>query len=198
MAWSLSDCYALGNVFADMPTGYGNSLNVGALVGCVEEKDVEHCFAAGSVIAQMNSSRSIDAGGLVGVITGYGLSLFLKDSAALGASITVTGGNPQRIGRIIGDNEGPVGVQNNYANNDMRLYYSSTYGSGRPTEIPTVPPGRGSGNEPGLDANTGNFHNPVFWQTTLNFSTTNWDFSEVVSKGYPRLKDSDGAIMGGQ
>jgi hypothetical protein len=50
----------------------------------------------------------------------------------------------------------------------------------------------------GQDAHSGSFGSRLFWETTLGFSSANWDFNSVGLKGYPRLKASDGSVMGGQ
>jgi hypothetical protein len=200
-AYDLTDCYALGNVFVDRSAGGLSVLYAGALVGMFNglsggNQTVEHCFAAGSVIAQRDSNGGIGAGGLAGYISSNST---LKNSAALGASVTITGLGTQYIGRVIGRAVSGFTAQNNYANNGMRLYRDADYGDGRPNEVTTLSPTPAAGNEHGADAHFGNFHNPTFWQTTLGFSAANWDFSTVALKGRPRLRISpNGAAMAGQ
>jgi hypothetical protein len=223
IAYSLKDCYALGNVFADKHPSGTNYLRVGALVGAFRQGQsgtsytVERCFAAGSVIAQRHTSGDIAIGGLMGFIDAGSATFALKNSAALGASVTYTGPDfddnfvypvvtrpsTSLMGRVIG-NLVSCSITNNYANNGMRLYNHSTYGYSRPSEVTLLSPVPGPGTKHGEDAHAGMFRNPAFWTTGipgysgLGFNTEDWDFSGVVSKGYPRLRDSGGAIMGGQ
>jgi hypothetical protein len=208
---SFSDCYALGNVFADKSAGANSELFVGALVGALDafagQATVERCFAAGSVIVQRHTAGTTAAGGIVGYIPASA-GFALKSSTALGASVTLTGPGTgtgtgtQYIGRAAGNPASSSITQTNYANNGMRLYQDLTYANSRPSEKTPTPTTVNS--KHGADAHAGMFRNPAFWTTGipgysgLGFSATNWDFSLVGLKGYPRLKDSDGAIMGGQ
>jgi hypothetical protein len=201
---NFKDCYALGKVFADKTVG-SEALMAGAFVGNFNDMTdyslhiMEHCFAAGSVTAQRDTSGTINAGGLVGYMEFLPyLNEPLKNSAALGASVTATGPGTRKIGRVFGLKESGVVTQGNYANNNMMLYSDNIYAKNRPAEM-TPAPTPGPDNEHGEDANTGMFHNPAFWRDTLGFSAENWDFSAVVSEGHPRLRASPGGpAMGGQ
>jgi hypothetical protein len=214
-ARDFDDCYALGNVFIDKSAGNSN-LYVGALVGffsgyAYPGTSAERCFATGSIVAQRDTAGFIGAGGLAGRLDTYSSNdsiIALKNSVALGASVTLTGssGSYQSIGRVVANiPHYGVPTKNNYANNSMRLYQDTTYANGRPNEIditnPANPTGQtpGPNNKHGADAHAGMFHDPTFWQTTLGFSATNWDFSLVALKGHPRLRASPGGpVMGGQ
>jgi hypothetical protein len=215
IAWGLSDCYALGNVFADK-SPQGDFLYVGALVGEFGyTTTAKRCFAAGSVIAQREEIAGgtgygypTAIGGLVGGLSAGGSNTLtsFKNSAALGASVTVTGflaiqttqNQNQAIGRLFGIiSDAPR--ENNWANNSMRLYADDDYGDGRPDEITSsLTPVPDANNKHGGNAHSGNFHNPDFWRTTLEFDPSFWDFSLVSLKGHPRLRARDGTVMGGQ
>jgi hypothetical protein len=210
VARGLSDCYALGNVFADK-SPRGDFLNVGALVGEFGyTTTAKRCFAAGSVIAQRDGTAGgtgylTAIGGLAGKVYDYGSGTVasFKNSAALGASVTVTGylatqTQNQAIGRLFGMLPN-VPTENNWANNSMRLYADDDYGDGSPDEITSsLTPTPAASNKHGGNAHSGNFHNPDFWRTTLEFDLLDWDFSLVSLKGHPRLRARDGTVMGGQ
>jgi hypothetical protein len=130
-------------------------------------------------------------------------SLFraICDCAALGASVTVTGGGTRWITRLYGFsfNATDLTLANNYAYNGMRLYSSGTYGNSR--EESTVYPSEAiaANNYHGADANLGDFRNRSFWTTSLGFAAANWDFVTVEGRGYPILRASpNGPRMGGQ
>jgi hypothetical protein len=193
LAMTLTDCYALGNVFGEMDGSNAGPISAGGIGGELSSA-VNRCFAAGSVIAQMSQNTwKLFAGGLLGHISSTGT---MSNSAALGQSITLTGPCPQNIGRVYGYSDSTTATVNNHAYNDMKFYQSNTYGAGGIT--PTTPSSNDPASANGKDANLGMFRDLTFWQTTLGFSSAVWDFATVVSKGYPRLKNADGSIMGGQ
>ncbi|MDR0301580.1 MAG: hypothetical protein LBI04_04605 [Treponema sp.] len=202
----MNDCYAIGDVFVDASSssiGSTSPINAGALSGISSSSSIDNppvvvqrCFAKGSVTVQRNSNTGVVcAGGLAGIVNSS-IATF-KDCAALGPSITVTGGATRNIGRVYGSKHASTTVQTNHANNGMRLYESGIYGAGTPGVRPLFPL-PSDDNEHGQDAHSGNFRDPSFWQTTLDFTAAHWDFNNVGLKGYPRLKASNGTIMGGQ
>jgi hypothetical protein len=201
---SLGDCYALGDVFVDASAStLSNYISAGALSGMSSNSIadnpvtvVERCFAKGSVTVLRYSSGDVYAGGLTGrVLAG---NATLKDCAALGQTVTVTGGTTRHIGRVYGTANGTR--ENNYANSDMSVTEHGTYGT--PMSQRTLVTSIDSttkvhDGKDGQDAHSGNFRDPSFWQG-LNFSSVYWDFNNVGLKGYPRLRASDGKVMGGQ
>jgi hypothetical protein len=202
-AQDFNNCYALGNVFADKSVG-DNNLYAGALVGHVNgNRSVERCFAMGSVTAQRDTAGITGVGGLVGNIDD---SFTLTNSVALGASLILTGPDTasQHIGRVVGKTGSAFTLENNYANNGMKLYQDADYGDGSPALVST-PPTLDADDIHGENAHAGIFRNSTFWTNTpgdtppgLGFSATDWDFSLVALKGHPRLRGPDGTVMGGQ
>jgi hypothetical protein len=205
VAQNLSNCYALGDVFAD-DTQY--AIQAGGLAGQLKDSTiVEKCFAAGSVIAQSSGSVVIYAGGLVGFVE-YASSAALQHSAALGASVTATGGGTRNIGRVYGTVAGTTLV-NNHVYDGMRLYSDATYRDGSPAEL-TIS-GQAHDNKDGKDATDSDFHRRDIWQNAppasgapasnhgLGFSGDDWIFTDVNTDGYPTLRSSkNGPAMGGQ
>jgi hypothetical protein len=226
---NVSNCYSTGGVFADK-TGTDN-MRVGGFAGqpLGANNMIKNSFATGNVTAQRNSNDRIDVGGFFGFMR-YGTTVndettvynTLKNCAALGRSITATGGNPRNAGRVYG-REGEVFIvmQNNHAFNGMIVTESATYGA--PASVRTdVTLTKGRGEKDGADAHEGNFRDIRFWSNPppvntedppeednsvsfdvtkhgLDFSETHWDFSTVPSRGYPVLRASpNGPRMGGQ
>jgi hypothetical protein len=188
---SITDCYALGNVFLDSTSS--GVVCSGGFLGA-SSSPVTRCFAAGSVIAQRSVSLPgyTWAGGFVGQIG----TILISNSAALGASVTLTGPGvtTANIGRVYGTTSGTV--SNNHAYNGMKLYYSATYGDPNPT---ATTPTSSAGGKDGQDAHLGILRDRTFWETTLGFAAANWSFTTVEGRGYPVLRASaSGAIMGGQ
>jgi hypothetical protein len=156
---------------------------------------VERCFAAGSVIAQRNTNYDISAGGIAGRL---GSSSKLKNSVALGASVTATGGATRNVGRVYGSFSGTVTFDNNHAYNGMRLYSDAEYGKPEINMTPTVPSNSDGSSQDGADAHNGNFGDSVFW-TGLGFTTANkWITTGVGLRRHPILMAENGAAMAGQ
>jgi len=211
----VSDCYALGDVFADK-SGQLSTIFAGGFAGN-QTGSLARCFTAGSVIAQRGDIYIINAGGLVGGKSG---NLEMRDSAVLGNSVTATGSGTKNVGRVYSNNTGAAAaIANNRAYNDMKLYTSNTYGA--PSMSMTPVAGTSShGGPDGLNAHFGNFRLRTFWKNApppdgtapgaahgLGFSETvtidgttypAWDFVTVESRGYPILRGPDGRLMGGQ
>jgi hypothetical protein len=203
--YSMNDCYALGDVFVDVSVASSSPIYAGALSGLTVDTInciFQRCFAKGSVTLQRNSTTGGNdrAGGLMGGI--YTGSQTLRDCAALGPSVTITGGATRYIGRVYGSTEGATPTrQNNHAYNAMLLYSDDNYGAAFP-KLRWDAAGDNkattddAGGMDGADAHLGDFRSSTFWQG-LNFST-GWDFNNVGLKGYPRLLASNGTVMGGQ
>ena len=195
----LSNCYATGNVFADR---LGTAqLFVGGLVGQINSNGkISNCFATGSVIAQRSGSMgSINAGGLAGNAL---LTAPVANSAALGSSVTATGGSTRYVGRVFGNNV-TGGKSNNHANNSMRLYSDSTYNADEPSSY-TPTPTPADNNRNGADADINDdFKNHWFWRDTMRFNPDVWLFTTVAERGYPILRGPNvnfvpGSALGGQ
>ncbi|MCL2805529.1 MAG: hypothetical protein FWD26_06290, partial [Treponema sp.] len=313
---SISDCYATGDVFAEKRNTGGTAM-AGAFVAYFEQPNlnrVNRCFAAGNALTQRSVGSNSIAGGFFAASESYQAhnsgNTVIQNSAALGLSVTATGGTSRSIGRFFGNYNNQSPVANNYAFNGMRLYNSAFYDDGRPNEI-VVAPLEMTGNVTlsgtvesatitinnfdvtrtagttldsinvtasgvinrsfSLDGtedtrtisdinlsnltNIGNQHillnitlndnagnskvyhirirtrvartvsdtdftvfeasprpyspqaigvgfgtirNRSFWQDTLGFSSSNWDFTNVPIQGHPRLRSADGGVLGGQ
>jgi hypothetical protein len=207
--FNVSNCYSTGDVFADK-TGTG-TMRVGGFVGMSpnssNQTTIENSFATGNVTAQRSSSE-IEVGGFLGNLV---RNTTLKNCAALGRSITATGGSTRYAGRVYGSEYSQPNVkQNNHAFNGMKVTQSATYGASEKTDV-TLSKGRGE--KDGADAHEGNFRDIRFWENMppannsvafntathgLGFSKEHWDFSTVPERGHPVLWGSDGQRMGGQ
>jgi hypothetical protein len=179
---TISNCYALGNVEGDR--------RVGGLIGFFDYGTVEHCFAGGTVTAS-NSTITTDgvhAGGLVGAndsISGND-TLTLKNCVAAGAGVTAlmdNGIGDRTAGRVVGKLVSPGSVTNNYALNTMRVE-SDTWVNRYNPNIKTITSGATTGE--GADLAASFLRNQNFWMG-IGFNAATWDFSRVVSEGYPRL-----------
>jgi hypothetical protein len=199
VGYELSNCYATGNVFADSASigsgSSGDNLYTGGFLGNLNAGTgtsntmVDRCFAAGSVTAQRSTAGTIHAGGLVGNAS----SRPVTNSAALGASVTATGGTTRNVGRVYGN--GTDTYSNNHANNAMVLTQNATYGAPSGTPVTQT---IGHNQKDGADAHDGLFRVGTFWQNDLTFSPTYWSFTTTVGRRHPVLKDEKGAVMGGQ
>jgi hypothetical protein len=186
----ISDCYALGEVFADAQTGAAVPVCAGGIAGYLAndgavQGTIQNCFATGSVTAKNAvSSKPVYAGGIVG----YVASGTVQNNAALGSGVTAQGGNSQDAGRVYGSSAG-TNQHNNYALSNMALEEDPSYTTYTPAPRTVVP---GENGQDGADASASAFRNQTIWTSALSFSTTNWDFSTIY-KGRPKL-----AGLGGQ
>jgi len=192
---SISDCYAKGSVTADNPQTGAASASAGGLIGYMNINNtnaIDYCFATGEVIAQSNSAGcNAGAGGLVGYINNGQV----RNSAALGASVTVSGGDTRQAGRVFGND---ILNTNNYAWDKMTLYESGTYGA--QIQITPLSPDPAGSNRHGETKNIADFVLKNFW-LGLNFNTVNngigeikniWNFTGIESRGYPLLNGVGG------
>ena len=213
----LEDCYATGNVTVTKPNAASfGTINAGGLVGNIpfsnNNGSINRCFATGTVTVHLNgSSGTTNAGGLVGSeysTTFVASRKTISNSAALGQSVTITGGATRDIGRIYG-----FGYTDNKFNNraliDMQLYQHATYLFSNPS-AETI--SSAHDDKDGQDASDLNFRRIDIWRNTapaagtapgtlngLGFSDTNWDFSTVQTRGYPILRGVNGVgLLGGQ
>jgi hypothetical protein len=220
----MSNCYATGDVAADY-SGSSATFFVGGLSGqsasTTNVATLENCFATGSVIAQRSDdSAAFNVGGLIGRLENA--ASIVRNSAALGKSVTATGGtnNPtatptqnRYVGRVYGNTASGVTITNNYANNGMTVYSDNNYGAAFPklrwdASGDNKPIVSDRGGNDGGDANLLSvFRDRRFWtnpvpanNTTvfdikdhgLGFDPAIWDFSTVESKGHPILRGVGG------
>jgi hypothetical protein len=200
----VSNCYALGNVLADvngLDIEYSSFLYAGGLVGWSHDygfgMSINNCFAAGSVTAQSRGSVVLCAGGILGQLTAPNTAL--ENNAALGASITLKGsGGTMEQGRIYGRiqtydgyyDSSTVTVSGNYALDTMRLE-KGAYGDYY-FPSPSFPTGTGAhNNKDGANAAASAFRDSNFWKN-LGFSSTYWNFGVAASRGYPILNNVGG------
>ncbi|GHV94710.1 hypothetical protein AGMMS50293_10300 [Spirochaetia bacterium] len=184
-SFSLSDCYALGDVLAQKPSG--GTVYAGGLVGYFNG-GITCSFAAGSVVVKRDSG-TVYAGGLAGI----GNSLSITNSAALGASVTATSSGTINIGRVYG--AGTSTNTNNYAYSGMKIFNNST----TPSSITTG----AHNNQNGADATLAKFQDHWFWRDTMRFNPDVWLFTTVTDRGYPILRGPNdsfvpGGVLGGQ
>jgi len=177
---TIKNCYALGNVVVDKSIEdslYYNYIIAGGLVGRNYYGNIFNCFGAGQVSAQ-SVSTEVYSGGIVGMH-----SLFegnVNNTAALGASVTVSGIPARRyVGRIYGNNGGTSA--DNYALNSMAVE-EGAYNDPNPS---TRDADSGTTTRDGESAASSTFLRKSFWTDTLGFDSTVWDFSRVAM--YPRL-----------
>jgi hypothetical protein len=189
---SVTNCYALGNVFADNPNSAVAGVYAGGLVGYAQIASgganpdagkVAYNFATGSVRAQSAGSGIIYAGGIVG----YKASGDLTHNAALGDSVTATGGNDRYVARVYARPTSGGGSAN-YAVDSMRIEKSSAYDATYIAPDDEAVSDNGT-SQHGARANGSTFRNPAFWTTTLGFGSAEWNFGSVVSRGHPALKN---------
>ena len=115
MANLIENCYATGNVTVDS----AGIINAGGLVGDGDE--IINSFALGSVFSHCReTTKDNHVGGLIGNI----INKNITNSAALGASVTATGGLNRYVGRIFGKEDATYTDvhANNRAFDGMRVY----------------------------------------------------------------------------
>jgi hypothetical protein len=203
---SITDCYALGDVFADNPTSAAAAVYAGGLVGYAliasggdnpAAGKVAYNFAAGSVTAQSASSSAVYAGG----VAGYMASGTLSNNAAVtrgtasGGMTKITlkgGGSGNSYGRVYGGASSSVTTfTNNHALNAMYLGRTTNYYDYSPTYT-VVTSGIGASAKNGSDVSIDVLRTSAFWTGTIGLSDTYWN-SNGVARGYPAL-----AKVGGQ
>jgi hypothetical protein len=177
----ISNCYAQGNVLASG----ADMVYAGGLVGAPSDTVIAYSFAGGTVSAQSTTATAC-TGGVIGRVMGGST---LSSCVAIGTNIIAIS-SPRAIGRVTGYNTGTV--TDNYALNTMRVesdilanqYNPATLDLSSSPELEKV----GANKNHGANIAASAFRNPSFWSGTLVFAASNWDFSRVVSDGYPRLK----------
>jgi hypothetical protein len=189
----ITDCYALGAVLADNQSG---GVLAGGLAGRLMgdplrgSASITKSFAAGAVRAQSpHSSAVLYAGGILGYVVGSPTITTLSQTAALGPSVTVTGSytETRSARRIYGNsNLTTFTTDTNYAFNEMLIRESTVYDvPGNPI---TVSP-TGADTKHGEDKGAGGFLSQTFWVATLGLATDKWNYSGLVGRGHPILKN---------
>jgi hypothetical protein len=188
---SIDNCYALGNVLVNRNATIGNQnfyVAAGGLAGhATNIGSIQHSFTAGSVTAQSSHVKGdIYAGGVVG-LKRHGTGDTLSHTAALGAKIVAAKNNDvygdPYTGRVYALNQSGT-VTANYALNSM-LTGAGTYDQYVPGTIPVANIGEAAVN--GASVGLGEVRTRPFWETTLGFDPNIWNFSYLVSRGYPIL-----------
>jgi hypothetical protein len=202
---SISDCYALGDVLADNSYDGASSATqvyAGGLAGNVyidSNNKIEHSFAAGSVTAQsFGTGATVYAGGVMGYKwTAAGA---LSNTAALGAAVTVAGGNSTRSAkRVYAYMSGGAGSRN-FALKTMRTGTSAAY-NGTPSF--STPTSSDDTSQHGKDASINDIRKADFWLDTAGLSfnyasggltgiSNVWDFAGIAGRGYPLLANAGG------
>jgi hypothetical protein len=188
---SIDNCYALGNVLVNKNATVGSQnyyTCAGGLAGhATNIGSIGHSFTAGSVTAQSSftaANSDVFAGGVVG-LKREGTGATLSHTAALGAKIVAANvnNNKYNVGRVYDDNQ-TGSVTANYALNSM-LTGTGTYDAYIPGSIPTANIGKTAMN--GASVGLGEVRTRTFWEYTLDFNASIWDFSYLVGRGYPQL-----------
>ncbi|MCL2442781.1 MAG: hypothetical protein FWD13_04865 [Treponema sp.] len=205
-----TNCYATGDIFADISFSKDYRLAAGGFSGYMVNGIIEHCFSTGVVFAQRNThtSGSFSVGGLVGYVERPALISLgnISNSAALGISLTATGCDDslRKTGRIFGEagGFGTLTLANNHAFNGMAIYEDDDYGKPTISITPFVPTSTNAASKDGADVHPGTTRLRSFWTgnapSGLGFSLAHWDFTLVGIRGYPRLSDGRGGVLAGQ
>jgi hypothetical protein len=186
----IKNCYALGNV--TVTSDGSGEISAGGFAGIVvipSANLLEHCFAAGAVLAGATSSSpgNVYAGGLVG----RWRQGTIKNCAARGPSVAAMGktnGNSStgdNVGRVYGYSAGSsasYNISNNYALRDMTLESADSI-STAPAPRPAI---SGTSGQDGGDVAASLLRSAYFWTTNITFESLFWDFSGV-NRGYPAL-----------
>ncbi|MCL2443388.1 MAG: hypothetical protein FWD13_08005 [Treponema sp.] len=138
---SISNSYALGNVFVER-TGGAFLTSAGGLVGIIRDTEsststgrhyeINYCFAGGNVSVKSNQSDPVYAGGIIGFmnVTDTNNSGSISNNASLSKSITIMGPGTLNIGRIYGAVTARVPAANrtrNYALDTIFLGRANAY-----------------------------------------------------------------------
>jgi hypothetical protein len=205
-ASSLSDCYALGEVFAY--SSLDREICAGSLVGAFPATGIAgiiNCsFARGDVIVQTTggTATSTRAGGLVGTSINFNT---IRNSVSLAGSITVMGfpepatAANRRFSRILGmPGEFAPTLRNNHAYIDMKLYHktnASAIGTKDLTTAANVGVVSSATGNDGADVTLGILRRRTFWQTTLGTGTTagtmGFRESVTIDPAYDNTIDND-------
>jgi hypothetical protein len=199
-AGTIRNSYSTGDVFADR-TASEHALEIteaGGFVGRLAFYStsspgiIEHCFSLGEVIALSAQSQAY-AGGLVGFVG----SVRDNETGPARISNTVVLGDRNRgvatgpagtsAGRVWGGADGTFAPVNNHAINS-RLVGTGIYNA----HVAGNTVSGMADNLNGANIGLSQTRSRSFWETTLGFNTSIWDFSTVVGRGYPVLRGLSG------
>jgi hypothetical protein len=202
---SITDCYALGDVFADNPTSANAAVYAGGLVGYAQitsdpaDGKIANNFAAGSVTAQSASSSAVYAGGIAGYLESGALSnnAAVTRSTASGGMTKITlkgGGSTTGLGRVYGGapSSGPT-FSGNRALDAMYLGKTADYYDySPPYAVVSAADDADATSKEGQDVSIADLRTSVFWDTGgIGFDSAYWNFNGVA-RGYPALKNAGG------
>ncbi|MCL2805054.1 MAG: hypothetical protein FWD26_03845 [Treponema sp.] len=215
---SISNSYALGNVFAydAFSTGffYTGIIAAGGFVGWFNSTgNINRCFSRGNVNAHRTGGGSpIFAGGLIGRAgdntdtVNINIGRDVHNSVAFGSSVIITVGGSisedlRNIGRIYGSARTDENKLNNRAFSGMSLFSDTRFDPRDPVRV-DVPENPLATSQHGADTGDNLLRSRAFWEnatTGLGFSNDDWDFTLVTTQRYPFLRASkNGSRMGGQ
>jgi hypothetical protein len=184
---SIADSYAPGNVIVHNQWGGNTGIFAGGLVGRMQVPaayGIDRTFAAGSVSARNNQPGLTRAGGLVGHRQTIGT---IRNSAALGPSVTAQGGtDSRRAARIYAFPTTNIGIgQGNFALEAMDIEEEQNYNAFTLDDRPSIPNGFGPDGE---CASASAFRGQSIWRI-MEFHTGahGWNISDT-SRGFPRLE----------
>ena len=186
----INNCYALGNVMVDSNNSGTNHTYSGGLIGYSSNANIEFGFATGSAEIKSSHTDNIRAGGIAGNIA----SGRIGNLAALGSPITVTyvrgTGINIHVFRIA-SSQGIDSLANNHALDTIMIGTSNGgYGSEVSLYVPDSEIGEHRWN--GANVRDTTRRTAGFWTDTMGFDTAVWDTTDVVTRGYPVLKDVGG------
>ena len=167
----IENCSVSGSLSA---TSVGNNTTIGGIVGMLQSNDrIRNCYATGGLTSYGGGTIHA-AGGIVGEM-GYNAII----SACVALQSSITGSNS---GRVSGYYSSGHKIEKCYARNNM------TVDAGYPTINIRADAGNGAHcTNSTTDAN--GWGNSNFWQTTLGWSSSVWDFSDIGATSYPKLRN---------
>jgi hypothetical protein len=214
---SITNCYALGVVFADsiIATGGagGAAVNTyaGGLVGLAfytsnyyggpVDLSISRSFTAGAAVAQSSETNSsVNAGGILANGNYWGQGAYagqpfgqtdVFNCAALGPSVAVKGSTGRKVGRIFADLANTYTaavIAKNYALDEMRIESDADYGAMYVT--PTYGTGADATSKDGATVSANTFRNSGFWSASyLDFDPAVWNFSTTAGRRHPVLRN---------
>ncbi|MDR2543383.1 MAG: hypothetical protein LBC80_08060 [Treponema sp.] len=198
--YNIRDCYSTGHVYlnrSNLPTAHTtiggfigfNAISIGHFI--------ERCFSAGSVTAKVNYPPTGNQHYFVGGFIGESNDGTVRNNATLGSFVYKAGNSPDA-----GRNHAPARIRagnndnnltNNFASDSMRLETSAYNGMTLTTQAPT----NGRDLRDGFNVPAILFYGQNVWTNIaagfgLSFNSTNWDFTGLVDRGYPMLRNVGG------
>ena len=159
--------------------------NAGGLVGSMQAGIVENSFASGNVSVKSGSTGAFHAGGLIGSVSTVGIQS-IRDSIAFGnvSAYAYRGTSNIRLGGLIGGmgNIGVVQKENNFRFSLQQFLREGLHVDSAYRYIAT--------NSYGTVADFTILNSQNFWQNTVEWCDTIWDFSavNVLNSTFPALR----------